>query len=140
MLKFSSSADEIRYYVKELLSDRKEHKLQDIKEYVEKQAGKTFSHGNYAGTLRDLVKKEEGYENVGRAVYQYMGGSESEESIHQVPLKESIQNILLNTIHRIESEAGSRNPLHLDAADFKLLTKIKMILVSVEGMVEDLDK
>ena len=69
--RFSSNAEEIRFYVKELLKDGKMYSREEIMNYVKTQSpkGGSFTEGMYTGAIRDLVRNSNGlYKSYTRAL------------------------------------------------------------------------
>lgn len=77
---FKSNAEEIRYYMKELLNTGKEYTVDEIKEYVSSKSGKSFSSGTYAGAMRDLIERDPNYFVPRRGIYAAKQSSNSADS------------------------------------------------------------
>lgn len=125
-MKFTSKAEEIRYYTKQLLEDNKEHSVQEIKKYIFDNIGKEYSDGAYAGALRDLVAKEECYENPRRGIYVYKSNDGE--------LKKVANNILKETIEKLYLEVGKINVLTITQDDFKVVNQIKEVIQELENI------
>lgn len=68
---FVSLSEEIRYYMKDLLSDKKLHSTAEVKEYVRNTTNNNeISEGAFSGAIRDLLAKEPQYTNPKRGYYQ----------------------------------------------------------------------
>lgn len=59
---FSSNAEEIRYYIKQLLQDGAIHGIEEMRSYVERHSSNSanFTTGMYTGAIRDLVRNSGG--------------------------------------------------------------------------------
>lgn len=125
---FKSVADEIRFYIRELLEDQKPHKVKEIKEYVESKVGKNWSTGCYAGAIRDLVAKEPQYVSVERGVYVYQPEAKN-------ILEKSVNKILKKTIDDLYIEANKVNVLNITAEDITTINKIKEITDYLEKII-----
>lgn len=123
-MKFASNAEEIRYYTKELLSDNKEHTVQEIKEYVSKQSIKEFTDGTYSGSLRDLVAKEDGYENPRRGIYICKSNGDG--------LITSSYNIIQESIEKLYLEISKLNILNVTKEDLNTVEKMKESIIVLE--------
>jgi len=66
---FKSNAEEIRYYMKQLLSSGNEYTVDQIKAYVKEKSGKNFTNGTYAGAMRDLIDRDPNYYIPRRGIY-----------------------------------------------------------------------
>lgn len=70
---FSSNAEEIKFYIRELLNDGEEKSTQDIIGYVKSTspAGETFTDGMLSGAINDLMSKEKkNYCRIKRGIYK----------------------------------------------------------------------
>ncbi|MGG3942092.1 hypothetical protein ABEV54_11715 [Peribacillus psychrosaccharolyticus] len=134
MTSFNSQADQIRYYTRELLADKKEHNVQEIKDYVKNQTQKNFSPGAYAGAIRDLVAKEDGYENPKRGVYIFSEVSNQDD----MNLIDTTKIILEKGINELYSEIGKKNIFTIQEDDLKTINKIKEIIKYLKTTIKDL--
>lgn len=123
-MKFTSQAQEIRHYTKELLADNEEHELKEIKQYVLQRTGKVFEHGAYAGALRDLVAKERDYINPRRGIYIH--------KISPTSLKEIAQELLQETICKLYDEVRNMNGLTIKSEDFRTIEEIRKTIEVLE--------
>lgn len=128
-LNFSSNAEEIRYYVRKLLSDGNEHNRKEIVKYIREQSrDEVFTDGMITGAIRSLVENEKGrYEKTRRGWYRFKKDKEFEQiSVNDVtdPLTRPIINILEETIKKLK-DACTVNLLDVSDID-----KEKIDLVS----------
>lgn len=68
-MNFKSNAEEIRYYMKQLLDKGGEHTVDEIKQYVHDKTEKDFTNGTYAGAMRDLIDRDPNYHIPRRGIY-----------------------------------------------------------------------
>ena len=118
--KFSSNAEELRYYAEQLLEDGQEHSVQEIKEYVKchSEHSEDFTIGMYSGALRSLVQNSNGkYAIVKRGKYQLINAREmvKEESA----LKNKIMDMLDDFCGRLQ-EACTVNIMNVDKTDLEV--------------------
>jgi len=94
-MKFNSNAEEIRYYIKQLLDDGEEKTTQEIDRYVRAAApDKTFTQGMISGSRNDLIKADKTYRRLRRGIYQKITVlAESNGDEFDMVLKEAIENI-----------------------------------------------
>lgn len=133
MPNFRSTADKIRFYTRKLLSDGKAHTVKEIKEYIYKETQENFTDGCYAGALRDLVAKEDGYEKIGYGSYMNMTILQGE-----IDLTKACRDILDKTISGLSDEFNKKNVLKLTDDDLKLREKVNNIISFLEKAKNDL--
>jgi hypothetical protein len=143
---FNSNADEVRYFTKQLLSDFKEHSIQEIKGYVHQKSGKQFSHGTMVGAIRDLLEKNPNFENIRRGIYIQRESVSSHDEIVDGPsrtevksLKDSSISILNETIQALYEAAGKINILNLQQADLETTAKVKTIISNLQSAIKELE-
>lgn len=132
---FKSNADEIRYHVRGLLSDNREHELQEIKKHVENKSGKRFTSGNYAGALRDLIAKED-YFSPKRGVYK-KGVSINCENCDSYDLSMGIKELLVKFYNELYNEIGKLNILDASDEDSQIAKEAKNILEYLKEKSEE---
>ncbi|MCA0972243.1 hypothetical protein LCM20_16665 [Halobacillus litoralis] len=133
MRQFKSNAEEIKYYVKQFLQDGKEKSLKEIKEYIHSQTDTEFTQGNFSGTMRELVERQ-GYTNTKRGYYKL--GDQTYTSQGTKSLMDNVEDVIHDTISRLEDLAGEKNPLYLTEEDYKDINIIKQIIQDLESRLE----
>lgn len=129
---YSTPAETIRHFAKNLLSDNQRHSRQEIIAFVERETGGAdFSAGNYSGTLRDLIK-EEGYISPDRGWYQFIGENEKKE----LELKKIVPALYEEVIKRLKVEIGKKNPLDLSADDMQVIMDVKETIAYLENEID----
>ena len=139
MRTFSSNAQEIRYWTKQLLADGNEYGVGEIKEYVKNKSEKDFTVGTYAGALRDLVANEKDYETVARGIYKNVSfnvGTTGTSLSTKILI--SIKKILKQTISDIRSQCGEINPLDMTEQEFAELSKIQQIIDDIQKIEDEI--
>lgn len=121
--KFSSNAEELRYYAEQLLEDGQEHSVQEIKDYVKchSEHSEDFTIGMYSGALRSLVQNSNGkYAIVKRGKYQLINVREmvKEESA----LKNRIIDMLDDFCGQLQ-EACTVNIMNVGKTDLEVAKK-----------------
>ena len=121
--KFSSNAEELRYFAELLLEDGQEHSVQEIKDFVKchSEHSEDFTIGMYSGALRSLVQNSNGkYAIVKRGKYQLINAREvvKEES----DLKNKIINILDSFCGQLQ-EACTVNIMNVGKTDLEVAKK-----------------
>lgn len=121
--KFSSNAEELRYYAEQLLEDGQEHSVQEIKDYVKchSEHSEDFTIGMYSGALRSLVQNSNGkYAIVKRGKYQLINVREmvKEESA----LKNKIIDMLDDFCGQLQ-EACTVNIMNVGKTDLEVAKK-----------------
>jgi len=95
---FSSNADEIRFYIKQVLDGGAEKSTTEIHEYVRNAAaGKEFTQAMIAGALNDLLVREDIYQRIRRGIYQKASCIESKEvhlDKYDLVLKDTITRLI----------------------------------------------
>lgn len=79
---FTSNAEAIKFFAKEMLADGQAHTVAEIKSYVRENYAKgiVFTDGMYAGAIRSLVQSSSGrYRNVERGTYQCVEMQQQED-------------------------------------------------------------
>jgi len=137
--KFHSQADEIRYYVKQLLNDDEEYAVKVIKDFVEEKSGKQFSDGAYAGSLRDLIKKEPEYINPRRGIYKYQD-PKMQATKYQNHLEEGAVNILKDTLNALYEHVDQLNPLTISEHQQKVLNSLKDTVDFLKNTINELEE
>lgn len=125
---FSSNAEELRYFAKQLLEDGKEHSIQEIKEFVtcHSKHSQDFTTGMYSGALRSLVQNSNGkYITVKRGIYQLAKTGKERENSN---LKEKIINILEDSCKQLE-DACTINIMNVDKRDLKAAQKAAELII-----------
>lgn len=128
---FTSNAEEIRYYVKELLEDGELHNREEIRNYVREhsQNGAGFSEGMFTGAIRDLVVNSQGlYTNPVRGKYQKTADESGK-------IAKRVREILEDTKQKIE-QACVQNIMELDETDLKSAKTAAEFIKVVEKYIE----
>lgn len=135
---FSSNADEIRFYVKQLLNDYKDHNCKEINDFIRKTPnGYKFTGGMITGAIKTLVDTErDNYKNVRRGWYRAIRpvAITGTHNICKGEIKaESVESLFTKRINGILEETKSKlndactiNLLNLTDTDSKL-TQIKKV-------------
>ncbi len=92
---FNSNAEEIRYYMKQLLNSGGEHTVDQIKTYVREKSGKDFSNGTYAGAMRDLIDRDPNYHIPRRGIY-------AAKNQHPASNNDVFTEIIQQALHAVE--------------------------------------
>lgn len=105
-MNFKSNADEIRFYIKELLEDEREHTISDINKYISKHSSRDFSSGMLSGALKTLLD-DKNYENIKRGVYQKVSKLQNDDiETKNIELgNNDIKTTYLTNINKILEEA-----------------------------------
>lgn len=125
---FTSNAEELRYFAKQLLEDGQEHSVQEIKDYVEQHSehSEDFTVGMYAGALRSLVQNSKGkYSVVKRGKYQMIHSGEA--TMEKIKIKDRIVKILDNFCDQLE-EACTINIMDIEKIDLEVAKKTAELL------------
>lgn len=129
---FSSNAEEIRYYVKQLLDQGEEKTTQEIIQYVKEASGKEFTGGMLAGAINDFIDKEKkNYRRVRRGVYAKISASDDEH------IDDEFDAILKNAIEEME-QARKIDIESLDPEKLReMQEKSRRILAALRGLLAD---
>ncbi len=126
--RFSSNAEEIRFYVKELLKDGKMYSREEIMNYVKTQSpkGGSFTEGMYTGAIRDLVRNSNGlYINPIRGHYQQ--APQSPGQLAGIELRFKIIDVLNEACDNL-SKACTINIIGLPVEDLAVANKVAQII------------
>jgi len=135
---FRSNAEEIRFYMEELLSDGNVHDMEDFKNYIKLNSARSqeFSTGMYAGSLRTLVENSNGkYEVVARGKYRLVGNIDTEV---QSVLKEKVLRTLSDCCIALENSC-TINILNLSEADLKVAREVSNIIRMINEKIETVE-
>lgn len=137
---FRSQADEIRYYVRQLLDNGEEYTVKAIKEFVESESDKKFTDGAYAGSLRDLIKNNIQYISPRRGIYKKEIILENTNPNYNLnKLNESVISILKNTNKAIYDQVDYINPLTVTPEQQSVLIILKETVDFVEEKIYELE-
>lgn len=137
--KFSSNAEEVRYFAEQLLQDRKVHSIQEIKEYVESHSshGKDFTEGVYSGAIRSLVQNSKGkYAGVARGKYQlveFTGAGASERN-----LRDSVLQLLDDICAELENVC-TVNIMNVNEKDLQVAQKTAELIDVLEQKKREIE-
>lgn len=126
--RFSSNAEEVRYYTEQLLADGEEHSVQEIKDFLEVHSihSRDFTNGIIAGALRSLVQNSNGkYVIVKRGVYQLV--NESDVVKGNSILKNRVSKMLGEFSGQLE-DACTVNILNIDRRDLEVAKKTSELI------------
>lgn len=130
---FTSNADKIRYYMKELLEDGNPHTVSEIKRYVNKEAEYTFGPGTYAGAIRSLMLNSQGaYVSPSRGVYQ-KASIESES----VDFAQKAIQILQKSRQEIQDSCNI-NLLEATDLDVKVADVLRKVLIQIDKAEQEI--
>ena len=120
---FLSNADEIRYYIRDLLKDGEEHNRQEITDYIRERGQGRFTSGMVTGALKSLVDNDKRYEHPGRGLYRAApaAGSSAPDNAGSEKggsLPARVHDILETTKNRLNG-ACVFNPIGLTAEETK---------------------
>ena len=137
---FASNAEEIRFYIKELLADGELHTKGEIRFYVKNNApsGGTFTEGMISGALRDLVKKSHGeYIDLSRGKYQKNAECVTENSGQA--LRQRIADIIYSTCQSL-GDACTINIIGLSQREIDLANKVSRVISDLKIFAEELSE
>lgn len=137
--KFSSNAEELRYFAEQLLEDGQEHSVQEIKDFVRchSEHSEDFTVGMYSGALRSLVQNSNGkYAIVKRGKYQLINGRDmvKEESA----LKNRIIDMLDNFCGQLQ-EACIVNIMNVGKTDLQVAKKTAELIDVLREMEKEFE-
>lgn len=135
---FSSNAEEIRYYIKQLLQDGAIHGIEEMRSYVERHSSNSanFTTGMYTGAIRDLVRNSGGrYANPVRGGYQLV-----QEPIVKSAGSELRQNVLTVIDNTCESltEACTINIIGLSQAELAVANKVADLIAYLKSAADEI--
>ena len=136
--RFPSNAEEIRYYVKELLQDGKMYPREEIMEYVKTHSpnGTSFTEGMFTGAIRDLVRNSNGlYINPIRGHYQL--APQSPGQLAGMELRYKIIDVL-NVACDSLSTACTINIIGLPIEDLAVANKVAQIIERLRSDIEEI--
>ncbi len=93
MMEFRSNAEEIKFYIRELLDEGGEETIQEIIAYVKERSGKEFTGGMFSGAMNDLLDREKEYRRIGRGRYAKRSLAEDTDDVFDRILKNAIQEV-----------------------------------------------
>ncbi|MBO5523886.1 MAG: hypothetical protein J5986_09475 [Roseburia sp.] len=140
VIKFSSNAEELRYFMEQLLEDGKVHSIQEIKEYVEGHSShyEDFTEGMYSGAIRSLVQNSKGkYAGVARGKYQLVNSAEDSDT--EIRLQENVLQMLDDFCEKLES-ACTINLMNVDERDLKVAQKTAEIISILEKKKREIER
>lgn len=138
MTQFSSNAEEIRFYVKELLQDGLMHTRDEIFQYVNEKSpnSHTFSQGMYTGALRELVRNSNGaYIIPMRGRYQKAPQSPGE--LAGIELRNNIVGVLDHACEGLK-QACTVNIIGLSAEELSVAAKTAEIIRKLEAAIDEI--
>ncbi len=145
-LSFSSNADEIRFYVKKLLGDYREHNRKEINSYIRRTPnGHIFTDAMITGALKTLVDTErDNYRNARRGWYCAINPNKAnckESYDNNDLLTKRVNSILDETISKL-TEACTFNLLEVKNKKMKLdkVDKISELIDHMLAFEENLKK
>ncbi|MCA0970636.1 hypothetical protein LCM20_08560 [Halobacillus litoralis] len=138
MTKFSSNAEEIKHFTKELLADGQEYTRSEIIEYVIQQSGRNdFTEGNYSGSLNDLVRRNQ-IMIVKRGIYRLVEDTPSttmeSQTLGEEPktLDKQCANTLNDTIVELQKIANGVDVLTISNEEQQTIEKIKKVITNLK--------
>ena len=147
-MNFKSNADEIRFYIKELLKDGNEHTIRDIEEYIEQHSSNKFTSGMLSGALKTLLD-DKNYRNIKRGVYQKVGELQKEESeIKTIKFgNDDVKTAYLSNINKILEEtinktnsASSGDMLKLSDDEVVFIRKVgKQVIDGLNEIINNIN-
>jgi len=131
--KFSSTSEEVRYYIKQLLADKEIHDTEEIRIYVKDAIkDKEITPGIFSGSLRDLLAKEPQYTNPKRGYYQ-LNDSDS-------VLLVAIEKIIKNAQEDINKEMGKMNIANMTREEFVEVEKTQEVLRKLNEILDQVSE
>lgn len=141
--KFSSNAEEVRYFMEQLLADRKVHSIQEIKEYVESHSthGEDFTEGVYSGAIRSLVQNSKGkYAGVARGKYQLVDDrNERDDNETEIDLQDRVLQILNDFCGKLE-EVCTVNIMNVDEKDLRVARRTAELIDILEKKKREIEE
>ena len=131
MERFRSNAEEIKFYIKQLLDDGQPKSIREIIQYVKEKSGKDFTSGMLSGAVNDLIDREREYQRVSRGVYAKRVSSPDNEP-------EAVFNAIIQ-----KSIAEVENARHVDIANLtpehleKIQKRYRKIITSLHALLEE---
>ncbi len=132
-----SNAEEIRFYVKQLLEDGQPHDKDEMRAYLAANAPRAASYtsGMLAGALYSLVQNSGGrYKSLGGGVYQKMSGVSRS---YRPGLEEEVLEVLQNTCTSLEN-ACTINILNLSQQEMAVADKVRGIIQYLHSAIAEL--
>lgn len=130
---FNSNADEIKYYIKELLNKGEEQTTQEIICYVKNKSKKEFTNGMLSGAINDLIDRERTqYRRVRRGIYAKVPSGESE-----LNSDDEFDLIIKNAILDIEKAKKMDIELLTPGSLEKMKTKSNRIIQTLYSLLEN---
>lgn len=127
---FSSLSEEIRYYMRELLSDKQLHSTAEVKKYVKNASNNhTISDGSFSGSIRDLLAKDPHYTNPKRGYYQF--------SDTDPVLLLTVEKIIEDSKNEIETELKKIDGSKITEDMFPEIVKTQKIVSKLEEIMND---
>jgi len=130
MNQFTSKTQETKFYIKQLLDDKKEHTTAEIKDYVrQKMKDEQVSEGILAGGIRDLIIEDPLYTSVKRGVYVKKDIDESKY------LTNSIKDKLKRVSNEIEKEIKNVDMMKINDNLYMEIRKSQEALEELEMII-----
>lgn len=130
MNQFTSKTQETKFYIKQLLDDKKEHTTAEIKDYVrQKLKDEQVSEGILAGGIRDLIIEDPLYTSVKRGVYVKKDIDESKY------LTNSIKDKLKRVSNEIEKEIKNVDMMKINDNLYMEIRKSQEALEELEMII-----
>lgn len=130
MNQFTSKTQETKFYIKQLLDDKKEHTTAEIKDYVrQKLKDEQVSEGVLAGGIRDLIIEDPLYTSVKRGVYVKKDIDESKY------LTNSIKDKLKRVSNEIEKEIKNVDMMKINDNLYMEIRKSQEALEELEMII-----
>ena len=130
MNQFTSKTQETKFYIKQLLDDKKDHTIAEIKDYVrQKMKDEQVSEGILAGGIRDLIIEDPLYTSVKRGVYVKKDIDESKY------LTNSIKDKLKRVSNEIEKEIKNVDMMKINDNLYMEIRKSQEALEELEMII-----
>src|SRR5699024_9966391 len=130
MNQFTSKTQETKFYIKQLLDDKKEHTTAEIKDYVrQKLKDEQVSEGVLAGGIRDLIIEDPLYTSVKRGVYVKKDIDENKY------LTNSIKDKLKRVSNEIEKEIKNVDMMKINDNLYMEIRKSQEALEELEMII-----
>lgn len=133
-----SNAQKIRERYMELLSDGRPHGRQELFAYAREQSGGNhYTEGMLTGALKVLVDSGNGYQCVGRAVYQKV--ENHEERQRRIVMRYA--EILKKTLEETERErVNPMELLEIDEDEKRKMQEIRKCIQVIQDTVEQVEE
>lgn len=123
---FKNGSEEVKYFVKELLEDKKPHDVLEIKSYVERESRKSFTAGQYAGILHRLIKDYE-YMMINHGCYI--------KSNISIDVEQVCNKILSDALKKVVNELKAVNIIDISIEDFNKIQNIKETIELIKDRI-----